>query len=124
MNYFITTRNEWQNIYGRYSKWISNDTTGIFSKFIRANYEKLLEEISKERPTFSHLAEMIEKYIESLVSIDYLNMNFSSKNGAVKELLDPTPMNRLDIVNILNETSRDVSIKRREPRRVKNSSLQ
>jgi hypothetical protein len=44
---------------------------------------------------------MIEKYIESLVSIDYLNMNFSSKNGAVKELLDPTPTNRLDIVKML-----------------------
>ncbi len=60
----------------------------------------------KKRPTFSQLAEMIEKYIESLVSIDYLNMNFSSENGAVKELLDPTRTNRLDIMNILNETSR------------------
>jgi hypothetical protein len=60
----------------------------------------------KKRPTFSQLAEMIEKYIESLVSIDFLNMNFSSENGAVKELLDPTRTNRLDIMNILNETSR------------------
>ncbi|EFX67214.1 hypothetical protein DAPPUDRAFT_130278 [Daphnia pulex] len=29
----------------------------------------------KERPTFSQLAEAIEEYIESLVSIDYLNIN-------------------------------------------------
>jgi hypothetical protein len=64
------------------------------------------KKVPKKTPTFSHLAEMIEKYIESLVSIDYLNMNFSSKNGAVKELLDPTPTNRLDIVKILNKTSR------------------
>jgi serine/threonine protein kinase len=49
MNYFIATRNEWQNTYGRYSKWISNDTTGIFSQCLRANYEILLEERSKEK---------------------------------------------------------------------------
>ncbi len=29
----------------------------------------------KERPTFSQLAEMIEKHMDSLVSLDYLNMN-------------------------------------------------
>jgi hypothetical protein len=29
----------------------------------------------KERPTFLQLAEAIEEYIESLVSIDYLNIN-------------------------------------------------
>ncbi len=29
----------------------------------------------KERPTFSKLAEMTGEYIESLVNIDYLNMN-------------------------------------------------
>jgi hypothetical protein len=62
MNYFITTRNEWQNIYGRYSKWISNDTTGIFSKFLGANCEKFWKKDPKKRPTFSQLAEMIEKY--------------------------------------------------------------
>lgn len=63
----------------------------------------------KKRPTFSQLAETIEKYIKVIsqqLSIDYLNIIFSSGNGAIKELLDPTPTNRLDIVKMLNETSR------------------
>jgi hypothetical protein len=29
----------------------------------------------KERPTFYQLAEMVEKYIESLVGFDYFNRN-------------------------------------------------
>jgi hypothetical protein len=59
MNYFIITRYERQN---PYSKWISNDTTGIFSKFLGANCEKFWKKDPKKRPTFSQLAEMIEKY--------------------------------------------------------------
>jgi hypothetical protein len=66
---------------------------------------KILEERSKEKANIFPTCRDDRK-IQSLVSIDYLNMNFSSENGAVKELLDPTRTNRLDIVNILNETSR------------------
>lgn len=36
----------------------------------------------KERPTFSQLSEMVEKYIESLVSLDYMN-GLESENDLI-----------------------------------------
>jgi hypothetical protein len=36
----------------------------------------------KERPTFSQLAEMVEKYIESLVGLDYMN-GLESENDLI-----------------------------------------
>jgi hypothetical protein len=45
----------------------------------------------KERPTFSQLADVIEKQIESVVGIDYLNLNGAeSGNGLIREIIDPT----------------------------------
>lgn len=62
------------------------------------------EEDPKQRPRFSQLSDMIEKYVESFVSIDYLNINSSSENCAITEILDPTPTSRLEIVKFFNET--------------------
>ena len=63
----------------------------------------------KERPTFSELAEIIEKQIESVVGFDYLNMNDGpiSENGPIGETLvdSHTQTNRLQIVQLLNETT-------------------
>jgi hypothetical protein len=43
----------------------------------------------KERPTFSHLAEMIEKHMDSLVSLDYLNMNEpTGESELIEETID------------------------------------
>ncbi len=63
----------------------------------------------KERQTFSELAEIIEKQIESVVGFDYLNMNdgLISENGPIGETLvdSHTQTNRLQIVQLLNETT-------------------
>ena len=63
----------------------------------------------KERPTFSESAEIIEKQIESVVGFDYLNMNDGpiSENGPIGETLvdSHTQTNRLQIVQLLNETT-------------------
>jgi hypothetical protein len=59
----------------------------------------------KKRPTFSQLADVIEKQIESVVGFDYLNLCGSdNENGLIREIFDPTPTNRLEIVKFLNET--------------------
>ncbi len=48
----------------------------------------------KDRPTFSQLADEIEKQIESVVGIDYLNLNGADdENGSIKEIVDPTQTN-------------------------------
>ena len=63
----------------------------------------------KKRPTFSESAEIIEKQIESVVGFDYLNMNDGpiSENGPIGETLvdSHTQTNRLQIVQLLNETT-------------------
>jgi hypothetical protein len=70
------------------------------------------EKDPKQRPRFSQLSEMMEKYVESFVSIDYLNINSSSENRATNEILEPTETSHLEIVKILNEIrqSTDVNI--------------
>ena len=52
------------------------------------------EKEPKDRPTFSQLADEIEKQIESVVGIDYLNLNgVDNENGSIKEIVDPTQTN-------------------------------
>ncbi len=75
----------------------------FFGQIMRNSWEK----DPKERPTFSQLSEMIEKYVESFVSIDYLNINSSCENGAINEILEPTQTDRLEIVQVLNEIERE-----------------
>jgi hypothetical protein len=43
----------------------------------------------KERPTFSQLTEIIEKYIESLVSFDYIN-GLESENDVIGVTVERT----------------------------------
>ena len=58
-----------------------------------------------DRPTFSQMADVIAKEIESVVGIDYLNLNGAmSENDLIREIDDPTQTNRLKIVKLLNET--------------------
>jgi hypothetical protein len=41
----------------------------------------------KERPTFSQMADVIEKQIESVVGIDYLNLNGAeNENVPIREI--------------------------------------
>ena len=64
----------------------------------------------KERPTFSQMADVIEKQIEFVVGIDYLNLNGPiSGNDLIREIVDPTQTNRLEIVKLFNETTKSPS---------------
>jgi hypothetical protein len=63
-----------------------------------------------DRPTFSQMADVIEKQIESVVGIDYLNLNGGeSENDSIKEIVDPTETDRLEIVKLFNETRKSPS---------------
>ena len=63
-----------------------------------------------DRPTFSQMADVIEKQIESVVGIDYLNLNGGEgENDLIREIDDPTQTNRLKIVKLLNETRKSPS---------------
>jgi hypothetical protein len=63
-----------------------------------------------DRPTFSQMADVIAKQIESVVGIDYLNLNGGeSENDFIREIVDPTQTNRLKIVKLLNETRKSPS---------------
>ncbi len=63
-----------------------------------------------DRPTFSQMADVIAKQIESVVGIDYLNLNGGeSENDLIRELADPTETDRLKIVQLLNETRKSPS---------------
>ena len=63
------------------------------------------EKEPKDRPTFSQLADEIEKQIESVVGISYLNLNGGeSENCLTREIADPSETNRLEIVKLFNET--------------------
>jgi len=63
-----------------------------------------------DRPTFSQMADVIEKQIESVVGIDYLNLNGGEgENDLIREIADPTQTNRLKIVKLLNETRKSPS---------------
>jgi hypothetical protein len=63
-----------------------------------------------DRPTFSQMADVIAKEIESVVGIDYLNLNGAmSENCLTREIADPTETNRLEIVKLLNETTKSPS---------------
>ena len=63
-----------------------------------------------DRPTFSQMADVIAKEIESVVGIDYLNLNGAmSENGLIREIIDPTETDRLEIVKLLNETRKSPS---------------
>ena len=64
----------------------------------------------KERPTFSQMADVIVKQIESVVGFDYLNLNGAmSENGLIREIIDPTETKRLEIVKLFNETRKSPS---------------
>ena len=64
-----------------------------------------------DRPTFSQMADVIAKQIESVVGIDYLNLNGAmSENGLIREIIDPTETNRLEIVKLFNETWKSPSL--------------
>ena len=59
-----------------------------------------------DRPTFSQMADVIAKQIESVVGIDYLNLNGAeSGNSLLREIVDPNETNRLEVVKLLTETS-------------------
>jgi Ethanolamine utilization protein EutJ (predicted chaperonin) len=63
-----------------------------------------------DRPTFSQMADVIAKEIESVVGIDYLNLNGGeSENDSIKEIVDPTETDRLEIVKLFNETRKSPS---------------
>ena len=63
-----------------------------------------------DRPTFSQMANAIEKQIEFVVGIDYLNLNGPiSGNDLIREIVDPTQTNRLEIVKLFNETTKSPS---------------
>ena len=53
-----------------------------------------------DRPTFSQMAYVTEKEIESVVGIDYLNINGPaiSGNDLKREIVAPTQTDRLEIV--------------------------
>ncbi len=51
-----------------------------------------------DRPTFSQMADVIVKQIESVVGIAYLNLNGPlSENGLTKEIIYLIEMNRLEM---------------------------
>ncbi len=63
-----------------------------------------------DRPTFSQMADVIAKEIEFVVGIEYLNLNGGeSENDLIREIVDPTQTNRLEIVKFLNETRKSPS---------------
>jgi hypothetical protein len=63
-----------------------------------------------DRPTFSQMADVIEKQIEFVVGINYLNLNGAdNENGSIKEIVDTTQTNRLAIVKLLNDTPKSPS---------------
>ena len=63
-----------------------------------------------DRPTFSQMADVIAKQIESVVGIDYLNLNGPiSENGLIREIVDPTQTDRLEIEKLFNETRKSPS---------------
>jgi hypothetical protein len=56
------------------------------------------------------MADVIAKQIESVVGVDYLNLNEPiSENGLIREIIDPTETDRLEIVKLLNETRKSPS---------------
>ncbi len=60
----------------------------------------------KERPTFSQLAEMIEKHMDSLVSLDYLNMNEpTGESELIEEAIDPSSPYHLEIIKLFDEAA-------------------
>ena len=63
-----------------------------------------------DRPTFSQMADVIAKQIESVVGIKYLNINGAmSENGLIREIIDPTETKRSEIVKLFNETRKSPS---------------
>jgi hypothetical protein len=68
------------------------------------------EKEPNDRPTFSQMADVIAKQIESVVGIDYLNLNGTeNENGLMREIVDPIETNRLEIGKLLNETRKSPS---------------
>ena len=62
------------------------------------------------RPIFSQMADVIEKQIEFVVGINYLNLNGAdNENGSIKEIVDTTQTNRLEIVKLLKDTPKSPS---------------
>jgi hypothetical protein len=53
----------------------------FFPKFLREIITKCWQTDPKERPTLLKLTQIFEKFMESLVSFDYLNMNSSANEN-------------------------------------------
>ncbi|XP_046464415.1 fibroblast growth factor receptor-like [Daphnia pulex] len=73
----------------------------VFGELMRNCWQKH----PKERPTFSQMAEKIEKYIELLTISDYLDMNEPCENVLAKEIDDPSPTYHLEIVKMQSNKS-------------------
>lgn len=99
-----TWRHEWQSPYRRCTKRTPNEISNIFAQCLWRTGEKLLaKKHPKERPTFSQLAEKIEKYIKLWKNSDYLDTNGPCENVLAKEIDVPT--NYLEIVKMLSNKS-------------------
>ena len=78
--------------------------------FIAEMMKNCWQKEPKERPTFCQMADVIEKQIESVVGIDYLNLNGAeNENVPIREIVDTTETNRSEIVTLLNETTKSPS---------------
>jgi hypothetical protein len=68
------------------------------------------QKVANDRPTFSQMADVIEKQIESVVGIDYLNLNGGeSENCLTRQIADPSETNRLEFMKLFNETRKSPS---------------
>ncbi len=66
--------------------------------FIGEMMKNCWQKVANDRPTFSQMADVIAKQIESVVVVDYLNLNGAEiENGLTKEIIYLIQMNRLEI---------------------------
>jgi hypothetical protein len=79
-------------------------------KFLGEMMKNCWQNEPNDRPTFSQMADVIAKEIESVVGISYLNLNGGeSENCLTREIADPSETNRLKIVKLFNETRKSPS---------------
>jgi hypothetical protein len=64
-----------------------------------------------DRPTFFQMADVIAREIESVVGIDYLNLNAAenAEDRVIREIIDICETNRLEIVKLIDETAKSPS---------------
>ena len=59
-------------------------------KFLGEMMKNCWQNEPNDRPTFSQMADVIVKQIESVVAIDYLNLNGPlSENGLIRKIVNP-----------------------------------